>query len=218
MAEGELGAVFEGLAGDATDAGSNIAESVAKLTEKTADTEEANLEEVLAADARANQAIRDAGQEPPLGAPGPQGSAPVEGTGPGYVQVHPDVPLWKNGDQVRGVLRIGDQETPLVSGESGPGKWFMEGDNFPGGTGSGRTRAWTHVEGHAAGTMQQGGVQQADLFINKVPCGIGPAKCRFVLNKLLPPGATLDVHFPNGAGGVSIWRFVGGQPGWQVLP
>ena len=44
-------------------------------------------------------------------------------------------------------------------------------DNLTGGKGSGLTRAWTHVEGHAAGLMHQNHTRQADLFINKIPCG-----------------------------------------------
>lgn len=51
MADGELGAVFEGLAEDAGQAGGDIGESIAKFTEATADTEDANVERILAADA-----------------------------------------------------------------------------------------------------------------------------------------------------------------------
>ena len=120
-----------------------------------------------------------------------------------------------DGGKVRGVLNIGGKETPLISGEDGPGRWLIE--NLPGGPGSGLTRAWTHVEGHAAGTMHQTKASRADLYINKVPCDIGRAKCRYVLHKLLPAGSTLDVHFPNDGGGVTTWRFVGGTKGWSEL-
>ncbi|WP_442818793.1 DddA-like double-stranded DNA deaminase toxin [Streptomyces sp. NBC_01320] len=48
----------------------------------------------------------------------------------------------------------------------GPGRWFHEGDNFPGGPGSGRTYATRHVEGNAAGIMQKIGISDADLYIN----------------------------------------------------
>ncbi len=45
----------------------------------------------------------------------------------------------------------------------------------------------------------------ADLYVNH-PTSPCPAAgfCRFVLHKLLPPGATLRVHFPDGAGGVKF--------------
>lgn len=129
-------------------------------------------------------------------------------------RVHPDVPPY-DGGKVKGVLRLGDAETPLVSGEDGPGRWLI--DNLPGGPGSGLTRAWTHVEGHAAGIMRQRAVERAELFINKAPCATGAAKCRFVLNKLIPAGSVLDVRFPNEQGGTTTWRFTGGVKGWKEL-
>lgn len=132
------------------------------------------------------------------------------------------MPLY-DGGKAQGVININGRETPLISGEDGPGRWLVE--NLPGGPGSGLTRAWTHVEGHAAGLMHQtkspeqdsGRPQRADLFINKAPCDIGRAKCRHVLHKLLPHGSVLDVHFPNDRGGVSTWRFAGGTKGWSEL-
>jgi hypothetical protein len=120
-----------------------------------------------------------------------------------------------DGGKARGVLNINGKETALVSGESGPGRWLV--DNLPGGPGSGLTRAWTHVEGHSAGVMHQTNAHRADLYINKAPCEIGRAKCRYVLHKLLPAGSVLDVHFPNDSGGVTTWRFVGGIKGWSEL-
>ena len=117
------------------------------------------------------------------------------------------------GGKVEGVLRVAGTERSLVSGEVGPGGWLK--DNLPGGPGSGLTRAWTHVEGHAAGVMHQDGVTAAELFINKVPCATGAAKCRYVLGKLLPQGSVLDVHFPDESGGIRTWRFTGGVKGWS---
>jgi hypothetical protein len=75
--------------------------------------------------------------------------------------------------------------------------------------------AWTHVEGHTAGWMHQHHSTHADLYINKVPCEIGRAKCRYVVRKLLPPGSVLDVHFPIDQGTVSTWRFTAGRRGWS---
>jgi hypothetical protein len=34
---------------------------------------------------------------------------------------------------------------------------------------------------------------------------------------LLPPGAVLDVHFPNASGGITTWRFIGGVARWEEL-
>jgi len=128
--------------------------------------------------------------------------------------VHPNVPPFQKGGHAQGILRVGDLEVPLQSGNNGPGRWFLE--NIEGGPGSGRTFAWRHVEGHTAGVMNEYAVKDADLFINKAPCGDPPgaANCRFVLNKLLPEGSTLRVHFPSDDGSVTVWTFKAGVPRW----
>jgi hypothetical protein len=82
MAEGETGAVFEGLANDAGDAAGEITDSLAKLSEDAADKEEANLARLLEQDAKAGKDIEDAGKpgEPPpeLGGPDPDTPQEVE--------------------------------------------------------------------------------------------------------------------------------------------
>jgi len=127
-------------------------------------------------------------------------------------RVHPQVPPYSGG-KTEGLLTAGTAQQPLVSGETGPGTWLVE--HLPGGPGSGLTRAWTHVEGHAAGYMHRHRIAQAELFINQIPCAKGAAKCRYVLYKLLPEAAVLDVHFPDDAGRVGTWRFIGGVKGWS---
>lgn len=84
MAEGELEAVFKGLAEDAAQAGEKVAGSLAKLGEKTAENEEANLARILDAEAenvRAADAIgkegASAGEGNPAG--GRHVDAPAEG-------------------------------------------------------------------------------------------------------------------------------------------
>lgn len=139
--------------------------------------------------------------------------------------VHPHVPPRypvgnvappEQGAKTYGVLRVGNLEVPLISGEQGPGIWLRE--NLPTGPGSGNTRAWTHVEGHAAAIMRKYDVQNAELFINYEPCSTGPAKCANVLYKLLPPGARLTVNFLDANGtGVHTWQFEGGRPGYVVI-
>src|SRR5262245_42543374 len=52
MGGGEIVAVFKGLAEDAATTGRDISESIAKVAEKTADIEDANLARVLATDSR----------------------------------------------------------------------------------------------------------------------------------------------------------------------
>jgi len=130
-------------------------------------------------------------------------------------ELHPHVPTYEGGP-ARGVMRVGKTDIPLQSGENGPGRFLKE--NLAGGTGSGLTRAWTHVEGHTAGLMHEFNIKEAELFINKVPCGVGAAKCRFVLNKLLPEGSSLLVHFPGEEGGVTTWLFQHGVPKWTPVP
>ena len=133
-------------------------------------------------------------------------------------KVHPKVPpLDAAGQNVRGVLKVGAEEVGLKPGEKGPGRWLI--DNLKGGKGSGLTRAWTHVEGHGAGLMRRFNIRSAELFINKVPCGgASPAMCRFVLQKLMPPGAKLKVHFPDpNTGQTRTWLFEGGADGWRVI-
>lgn len=63
MPEGEIAAVFKALAKDAAETARNVSESVAKLTAKTADTEEANLAAILETDARAADNITAAGKK-----------------------------------------------------------------------------------------------------------------------------------------------------------
>lgn len=142
-------------------------------------------------------------------------------TGPDYREpnhpiVHPDLPRYVEGTRCQGVLRIGDTEHHLSSGTTGPGRWLVE--NLPGGPGSGLTFAWKHVEGHAAALMRQHDINHAELFLNLQPCGPeGPAKCRVVLHKLIPPNATLDVRFPRDDGTTGLWRFHGGTKNWSEL-
>jgi hypothetical protein len=66
MSEGELAAVFKGLADDAGEAGGEIAESIAKFTDDTADIEDANVARTLAADADTASAAKSIDKEPDL--------------------------------------------------------------------------------------------------------------------------------------------------------
>ena len=146
---------------------------------------------------------------PPLGRHGNDVLSPTGS------RVHPHVPEYVPKGPTRGVFEAGGQTVPLRSQRDGPGEWFHQGDNFPGGKDSGRTFATTHVEGHAAAIMRQEGIMDADVFINRDtgPCA-SAGSCRFVLHKLIPEGSTMRVHFPDPAGGVSTWTFTGGVPGW----
>lgn len=78
MAKGELGAAFEGLTKEMEPAAKNIAESMARHTEDTAQKAEASLAEILAADGKSAQELESIGKNehiPPMlkdeGAPPP---------------------------------------------------------------------------------------------------------------------------------------------------
>jgi hypothetical protein len=86
MADGELAAVFKGLATDTDQAAGNIAESMGRLTEKTADNEEGNLARTLSTDAEHAQAFTDLKENPPIRVTKPSsisGRLDGEPTGPG---------------------------------------------------------------------------------------------------------------------------------------
>jgi len=63
MSEGELAAVFRGLAEDAGEAGEQIADSIARFTDDTADIEDANVARTLAADADTARAAASISKE-----------------------------------------------------------------------------------------------------------------------------------------------------------
>lgn len=59
-----------------------------------------------------------------------------------------------------------------------------------------------HVEGHAAAIMQQQGISEGMLYINNPNIC---SSCESLLPSMLPPGATLNVVFPDG----TVVRFRG---------
>jgi hypothetical protein len=93
MADGELGAVFRALAKDAAEAAEHASESIAKVTEHTANIEERNLSEILEADAKAADRITSAGNK-----------GTSEGAGAGTRPV-PAGPPWPVADDVDGAAR-----------------------------------------------------------------------------------------------------------------
>jgi hypothetical protein len=204
-----------------------MAESVAQLSEKTADAEEANLEKVLETDAQAAERIKAAGSGPTADADiaGPGGSSPVEGTRPGLGQtpsgasrigpgrdVPPDAapfdqrvadqvpPYGTKGTKTTGILVLEDGRVlpPQDSGVAGPAQDIPK--PRPGMNGN----LVTHVEAHSVGAMRQAGVTEATLYINREPCiypGPRPGEdwgCGLALPYMLRPGEKLTVYGPNG--------------------
>ncbi|MFO0762978.1 MAG: RHS repeat-associated core domain-containing protein [Byssovorax sp.] len=102
---------------------------------------------------------------------------------------NPELPLWAKGQPTRGWLDTGRAQIELWSGESGgPAALPMPGRN---------NTNFFHVEAHAAQTMRVEGISDATLYINKVPCGVGPG-CANNLPYMLPEGAQLRVIGPEG--------------------
>jgi hypothetical protein len=103
MADGELAAVFKGLAKDAAEAAGKITESVAKLSEQTADIEESNLAHMLETDAKSADDISRLRDAKGRWAPNPDKE-------PG--------PSWTDADRRREWRRIAnDPDSPLTPAE-----------------------------------------------------------------------------------------------------
>ncbi len=100
-----------------------------------------------------------------------------------------------DGGKTQGVLvRPNGQETPLASGYDGPSKSM---GYLPGANGNIKS----HVEAHAAATMRQEGLDEATLYINRVPCPTKDPRskgCDDALKQMLPEGAKLRVIGPDG--------------------
>ena len=104
--------------------------------------------------------------------------------------VHPSLPEYgTRGKATSGTLVVRGDEAYLVSGR-GPGLALAELDYYA---------VQTHVEMHAAAIMNEGGIMDADLYIN-YPSGScsGGAGCADFLPGTLPLGAELRVHSPSG--------------------
>ncbi|WP_327730336.1 polymorphic toxin-type HINT domain-containing protein [Streptomyces sp. NBC_00487] len=117
------------------------------------------------------------------------------------------------GDPTRGqVVNIGDSGVsrvgqPVQSGRSGVtddiNDFLMDSPDITNPM-SGPHASATHVETTVAWFMRQRGVTSADLVINHAggPC-TGPFSCTNAVAAILPQGSTLNVWFPNAAGGMS---------------
>lgn len=96
--------------------------------------------------------------------------------------------------KTEGVLRVGDEDVPLTSGYKGPSAELPK--PRPGMHGN----ILSHVEAHAAAVMRLQRVNRATLYINRIPCtgGTRAPGCHLNLPRMLPEGAELTVHGPDG--------------------
>jgi hypothetical protein len=102
----------------------------------------------------------------------------------------PQLAPYVEGGKTSGIFRAGDLTVELQSGYDGPTL------NVPDESSDFDIITMTHVEGHAAALMQQMGISEAWLRINNPKiCG---SCLKDLETKMLPPGATLHVIFPDG--------------------
>jgi hypothetical protein len=95
--------------------------------------------------------------------------------------------------KTEGIFRAGSKDLPLKSGYDGPSK------HLPRGTPGMNHHLKAHVEAHAAAVMRLEGIQKATLYINRIPCSNAKAPgCHLLLPRMLPEGAQLTVHGPDG--------------------
>ncbi len=103
--------------------------------------------------------------------------------------------------KTRGVLvRDDGTETDVISGKGGPADGMPA--DAPGMRSEMQVRE--HAEAQAAALMRERGIQNADLYINNVPCE-GIMGCNQMLPHMLPEGAELTVHFKDETKGINDW-------------
>jgi hypothetical protein len=92
-----------------------------------------------------------------------------------------------SGGKTQGIFEAGGKQVDLISGYKGPSA------SLPRGTPGMHGNIKSHVEAHAAALMRQGGIDEATLYINQIPCR-GVRAC----DAMLPESARLHVRGPNG--------------------
>jgi SCP1.201-like deaminase len=117
-------------------------------------------------------------------------------------------------DAARGVARVGGRELPAFTKKEGTQGVFARGGaddvplrsgydgpsaQLPKGTPGMHGNIKSHVEAHAAAVMRLERIKDATLYINRIPCADArPPGCHLMLPRMLPEGATLTVHGPDG--------------------
>jgi hypothetical protein len=93
------------------------------------------------------------------------------------------------GGKTTGVLATSVGDIDFVSGWAGPGA------SMPRGAAGFNIITRSHVEGHAAAAMQNLGLTDGTLYLNRIPCG-GIRGCDAMLPRMLGPGSQLRVVVP----------------------
>lgn len=117
-----------------------------------------------------------------------------EGAAPFKQELADQVPAYGlAGKKTSGVLDLGDgQPAPLESGYDGPTSQLPPAPRP--GTGM-NGNILSHVEAHAAAQMRLTDVDNATLYINRVPCP-GAKGCEAMLHLMVPEGKTLTIYGP----------------------
>ena len=133
-----------------------------------------------------------------------------------------NLPIRNNrGDPTHGILDINGDHIPLKSGRNGAAYKLPE--NTPG---MGRPEAHLtirdHAEAHAAAEMRIRGANEADLYLNNIPCGKPDEHftCKKMLPYMLPENARLNVYVRNDA--TMRWEFFNSYVGlpdiaWEIF-
>ena len=94
-----------------------------------------------------------------------------------------------SGGKTSGVLATSVGDVDLLSG------WAGRGAAMPKGSAGFNIITRSHVEGHAAAAMEDLGLSEATLYLNRIPCG-GIRGCDALLPRMLGEGRQLRVVVP----------------------
>ena len=142
--------------------------------------------------------------EPSAGAPAPEGAPPRSWTLPDpksklpfMGETEPQLAPYVKDGSTSGIFSGGGLTIELKSGYDGPSA------NMPPGSPGFDYRTMAHVEAQAAALMQQQDISEATLSINNPEIC---ERCTRLLQRMLPPDATLNVILPDGT--VKVFRGV----------
>jgi hypothetical protein len=128
MSEGELAAAFEGLAEDTAQAGGEIAESIAKFTDDTANIEDANVARTLAADAENARAANAIGKQVDRDAEAQNSASPESADDQGGASASPAPPNKQYSGALRQVEKPDPDADALADRISGQSRVKFEDD------------------------------------------------------------------------------------------
>ncbi len=117
------------------------------------------------------------------------------GAAAGASDTLPDLAGYSGGKTSGVLVRSNGSQVELQSGMDGPALDLPK--PRPGMNGN----IVGHVEAHAAAIMRSEGLQDATLWINRMPCGGGNG-CMLNISRMLPSGSTLNIYvMPDGSAG-----------------